>query len=138
LGFSQFRIGPSKLILGGRGQPIFDGVKLLFKCLLFLWSPIKILYFFLPGLLLFLSFSLMILLRSFVLFKFWGLVFFCFLGGLSYYSLILGGVSNNKYSVMGGFRSVVVVLGFEVCVRTILFFFFIVSMGWVFEFFFYF
>jgi NADH:ubiquinone oxidoreductase subunit H len=119
LGFSQIRMGPLKRGFSLVFQALLDGVKLLMKNMFLLTSSLKFYFYFIPSLLILVCYCFFILLSvSFggVGVSYWGILFLCFLGVLSYYNIVLGSIRNNIYSVIGGLRSMAQALRFEICV----------------------
>nr|YP_913165.1 NADH dehydrogenase subunit 1 [Romanomermis culicivorax]ABL11592.1 NADH dehydrogenase subunit 1 [Romanomermis culicivorax] len=118
LSLSQMRLGPNKTSMIGILQPILDGIKLLKK---FLILPLNSMVLFLM-----ITSILMLIISLFLWFIYpffsfinknhfflWILLIF---GMLSYFILMIGWTSLNKFSYLGGARGVSQSLSFEILI----------------------
>jgi len=117
LGLSQNRFGPKKTSWYGLLQPIFDGVKLIkkeqiliFNCTPRMFIGVTILNF---GVFYFEFLTLPYTFRF--LFINWGYLILIVLLGINSICLLMGGIfSKRKYSFLGGIRSVVATVSYEI------------------------
>jgi len=125
LSFSQFRIGPNKVIFKGILQPLLDGVKLLIKEFFF---PKKIIFW---GIILgpFLGFLVILFLwviiktKNFFLVRFYSIIYIIVLIGLGVYStLISGWRRTSKFARIGRIRSCSQSISYEISLIFFIFF----------------
>lgn len=127
----QRRRGPDVVGFQGFLQPLADGLKLLFKELIFPYKSTKFLFFFCP--LFLFSISLIIQLtfpgqNNYFFTSLDSSVLFIFaLSSLNVYGLLLSGqASNSQYSYIGGIRATAQMLSYELLfsmVNLLIFFF---------------
>jgi len=117
LSLSQCRFGPKKVSYYGLLQPLLDGLKLckkeqvlVFNCRPFVFLGVTIMSF----LLFLLEFMVIPYIYVFLTFS-WRWLFLLVLLGINVYFLIVGGFfSKNKYSYLGGIRSVSASVSYEI------------------------
>ncbi len=127
----QRRRGPDVVGFQGFLQPLADGLKLLFKELIFPYKSLKFLFFFGPLFLFCVSLMLQLNFPTSGFFLFTSLdisILFIFsLSGLNVYGLLLSGwASNSQYSYIGGIRATAQMLSYELLfsmINIIIFFF---------------
>ena len=124
IGWMQIRIGPNRVTffgiswLGGLAQPIADGVKLLFKEVIFPANASKLLYVLAPMLM------LMPAVAAWAVIPFWpeavladinaGLLYILALSSMGVYGVIIAGwASNSKYAFLGAMRSAAQMVSYE-------------------------
>lgn len=129
LALSQLRLGPNKPGLLTFFTPLFDGVKLFNKELVYPYYSSHLYFFFSPiliFLLLFFQLGVLPYYFGFFIYGSTGLLFLC-LVGLRVYTLFFSGFSSkSKYAFLGGLRSASQRISYEVC-----FFFFILSFFFI-------
>nr|WPN89803.1 NADH dehydrogenase subunit 1 [Fenusa sp. 1 GYN-2023a] len=141
LGYVQIRKGPNKIIIMGIFQPFCDAIKLFSKEQLFPLSSNYLVYFLTPIFCLFMVLSSWMIMPYFTnMYSFnLGVLFFLCCVSLSVYGVLIAGwSSNSKYSLLGGLRSIVQTISYEVSLAIILmsFVFLIESFSFI-EFFFF-
>jgi NADH:ubiquinone oxidoreductase subunit H len=120
MGLFQRREGPDKVGLEGIGQPLADGAKLIKKETVFPKdTPSQAIFVFAP----LISLSISLLLWSTIPFSSKGafvnseimVIIFLAVSSMGSYGVIYAGwSSNNKYALMGSFRSVAQLISYEI------------------------
>ena len=127
MGRVQVRLGPNRVGPFGRGQPLADTVKLLFKESIVQSSADKFLFHLAPAIVVFtaiVGFAVIPFGAPFEVFgqtiEMWGanvnsgILFVFAISGMGIYGMVLAGLaSNNKYSLMGGLRSSAQMISYE-------------------------
>nr|YP_918964.1 NADH dehydrogenase subunit 1 [Romanomermis nielseni]ABL73783.1 NADH dehydrogenase subunit 1 [Romanomermis nielseni] len=122
LSLSQMRLGPNKVLMLGLIQPILDGLKLMKKLLIMslnsmvLFLMMNSMWMFSISMLLWFMFPFFALMNKSSFFL-WILLLF---GFLSYFILMIGWSSMNKFSYLGGTRSLSQSLSFEILILLIM------------------
>ena len=117
MGFSQVRLGPSKVFFFGFIQMIFDGLKLFISEYLFMFGLDNMIFFLIPVLRFFIIlfiFNILVyyfLMLNFILNFFW---IFCFLGLMVFFIILVSFFSKSKFRVLGSLRSTSIVLRFDI------------------------
>ena len=123
LGYSQRRIGPNKPSFIGLLQPIADAVKLFIKNFIISNKILKVIFFFIPIIRLFLVLWVWIIIPlefriSYFLFS---AILLLIILSLNVYPLLLRGwASKNKYSIIGSLRRVAQTISYEIRLAIIL------------------
>jgi NADH-ubiquinone oxidoreductase chain 1 len=123
LRYSQWRVGPNKLVFIGILQPMIDGIKLIFKEFNFMYLRLLIYFFFFPLFLFFLIVILWsILPRTLCVFNYFNdLIFFVlFLGLRIFFIILLRLFSNSKFASLGSIRAASQSVSFEIRINFIL------------------
>lgn len=120
LGLRQVRLGPNKTSIRGLIQPVFDGIKLLTKAGLLLIQSFKFFFLFSPGIVLFFFLIIWLCILPWEGqtsgLKCSSLCFFALLGLNAYRIILTGWSSVSRFSKLGGFRSLLQSLRFEVAI----------------------
>lgn len=138
LSFSQIRLAPNKNFFKGILQPVFDGLKLIFKQYQILENRYsKLLFLFPLGNFLFLLLffiSIPVMNENFNFFFFFLIVL---IGLAIYFSLLIGFFSSSKYPFLARLRAISQSISYEISLRFLLFSgFFIIKRLNVLQFFF--
>lgn len=123
LGYSQRRIGPNKPSFIGLLQPIADAVKLFIKNFLISNKILKLVFYFIPIISLFLVLWVWIILPlefNISFFTFSSILLLIILRLNVYPLLLRGWASKNKYSIMGALRRVAQTISYEISLALIL------------------
>lgn len=124
LSYSQTRVGPNKVILGGVLQPVLDGGKLLIKEFFVPRQRRKVFFIILPGLFFIFMALIWTLLRSnfSITSPTLGGVGLIIILGLRVYSTLLVGVSSfSKFGSVGGVRAASQSISYEITLSLIFF-----------------
>lgn len=123
LGYSQRRLGPNKPSFTGLLQPIADAVKLFLKTHFSPGRTHKLIFFIGPRIRLMLVFWVW-LTAPFIFdtnFFFFSAILIIIIIRINVYPLLLiGWSSNNKYSILGGLRSVAQTISYEISLALII------------------
>jgi len=137
LGYSQRRIGPNKPSFIGLLQPIADAVKLFIKNFLVSTKILKLIFYFIPMVRLFLVLWvwMIIPLEFNISFFTFSSILLLIILRLNVYPLLLRGwASKNKYSIIGALRRVAQTISYEISLALILFIILIYYMRLRFDF----
>lgn len=118
LGLSQIRLGPNKFLFAGVVQPILDGLKLLRKQKMIVYTREKPLFVLCPIIL----FGVFVIVWGWILpwegsffnLKYSSLLLFSLLGAIAYAVLLTGWRRINRFSKLGSLRRILQSLSFEV------------------------
>lgn len=123
LGYSQSRVGPNKPSFIGILQPIADAVKLFIKNFIISNKTLKLVFYFIPIVSLFLVLWVWLIspLESNITNFIFSAILLLIILRLNVYPLLLRGwASKNKYSIIGSLRRVAQTISYEIRLALIL------------------
>lgn len=128
LRYSQNRVGPNKVLILGLLQPVLDGVKLIFKEIIFIRKRNTSIFYMAPFVSLFIMLILWVVVPNiyFTLsLRLSFLIIIVFIGISVYPTILIGWASNRKYRVIGSIRSCAQSIRYEISISILIFSFII-------------